>query len=124
MLLELITGKRPTDPMFKDGLDIVNFVDSNFPHQKSQVIDTRLTEERMDSYQTNMTPENVVHQCLASLLQVALSCTRRLPSERMNTKEIANKIHAIKATYVGLEAKKYGPTYIELDGSPPVTVGH
>lgn len=101
--------------MFKDGLDIINFVDSNFPHQIFQVIDARLTEKSMESNQTNMTPENAVYQCLVSLLQVALSCTRKLPGERMNMKQIANKMHAIKTTYVGLETKKYGPAYSELD---------
>ncbi|KAG8060303.1 hypothetical protein GUJ93_ZPchr0002g23859 [Zizania palustris] len=45
VLLEMMTGKRPTDPMFKDGLDIINFVESHFPDQIVHVIDCRLIEE-------------------------------------------------------------------------------
>uniref|UniRef100_A0A0A8YZJ1 Protein kinase domain-containing protein n=1 Tax=Arundo donax TaxID=35708 RepID=A0A0A8YZJ1_ARUDO len=106
VLLELMTGKRPTDPVFNDGLDIVKFVDSNFPHQIFQAIDTRLTEECRDFDPEKMTTGNAVYQCLVSLLQVALSCTHQLPSERVNMKQIANKMHDIKSSY---QAKKYDP---------------
>lgn len=107
VLLEMMTGKRPTDPMFKDGLDIINFVDINFPHQLSHVIDHRLLEECKDDLaQGMMVSENVVHQCLVSLLEVAMSCTRALPSERMNMKQTATKMHAIKTSYLGWKDKK------------------
>ncbi|KAK1618136.1 hypothetical protein QYE76_023653 [Lolium multiflorum] len=48
VLLEMMTGKRPTDPMFKDETNIVNFVDNNFPREIYHVLDTRLTEECKD----------------------------------------------------------------------------
>ena len=31
ILLEIITGRRPTDDMFKDGVNIRNFVESSLP---------------------------------------------------------------------------------------------
>jgi len=100
VLLEMFTGKRPTDPMFKDGLDIVNFVETNFPHQIFQVIDDHLIEECKDFCQRKIVQENVVNECMVTLLQVGLSCTRQLPSDRMNMKQIANKLHAIKASHL------------------------
>ncbi|CAN6238650.1 unnamed protein product [Urochloa humidicola] len=107
VLLEMMTGKRPTDPMFVDGFNLVNFVESNFPHQIHHIIDAHLKEECNNEFaQANMVPENVTHQCLASLLQVALSCAHPLPSERANMKEAASKIHAIKTTHLGWKSKK------------------
>jgi hypothetical protein len=107
VLLELITGKRPTDPMFKDGLDIVNFVLDKFPHQILEVIDERLTEECNNPSQENMTPEtgNAAYECLVSLVQVALSCTHQVPSERMNMRQIAHMIHETKTSYIGRKVK-------------------
>uniref|UniRef100_A0A0D3FM82 Receptor kinase-like protein Xa21 n=1 Tax=Oryza barthii TaxID=65489 RepID=A0A0D3FM82_9ORYZ len=107
VLLEMMTGKRPTDPIFKDGLDIVNFVASNFPHQIFQVIDAHLMEEYHEFVQANMVSENAFHQCLASLLQVALSCAQPLPGERMNMKEVATKMNEIKTSHLGWKLKRH-----------------
>ncbi|KAM3242245.1 hypothetical protein ACQJBY_054741 [Aegilops geniculata] len=101
VLLEMLTGKRPTDPMFTDGLDIVNFVGSEFPHQIHEVIDIYLKGECEDSAEARRVSEDSVHQCLVSLLQVAISCTHSIPSERANMRDTASKIQAIQASYLG-----------------------
>lgn len=101
VLLEMMTGKRPTDPMFNDGLDIVKFVGDNFPHQIDHVIDDHLKQESREFVQANIVTENAV----ASLLQVALSCAHPLPSGRVNMKVAASKIHAIKTSSLGWKSK-------------------
>lgn len=106
VLLEMMIGKRPTDSMFTDGLDLVKFVEDNFPHQIHHVIDGHLREECEELEQANMITETVIHQCLVSLLQVALSCAHQLPSERMNMKVAASKMHAINTSCLGWKSKK------------------
>lgn len=106
LVLEMLTGKRPTDPIFKDGLDIVNFVSSNFPHQIPDVIDVHLKEEFKEFAEARIVSEDPVYLCLVSLLQIALSCTRQFPSERANMRETASKIQAIKASYLERKTKK------------------
>jgi len=105
VLLEMLTGKRPTDPMFKEGVDIVNFVGSNIPNQIPDVIDVHLKEEFEVFAEARIVSEDPVRQCLVSLLQIALSCTHQLPSERANMRETASKIQAIQASYLGWKAK-------------------
>ncbi|KAG8071451.1 hypothetical protein GUJ93_ZPchr0006g45338 [Zizania palustris] len=102
VLLEMLVGKRPTDALFKDGIDIVSFVESNFPHQIFQVLDPYLIKELEDFVHGNVVPENAVEQCMVSLLQVALNCTRPLPSERIHMKQIAKQMQAIKARFVSV----------------------
>lgn len=106
VLLEIITGKRPTDPMFGDGLDIVSFVERNTPNQMLCLIDANLTEECKDLAQGNTQVESPVYQCLMALIQVALSCTRPLPSQRMSMKDIAGRMQTIKSSYLGLKTPK------------------
>lgn len=101
-LLEMLTGKRPTDPLFVNELNIFSFVERSFPDQILEVIDTHLQEECNAITQTNMVTKNGVHKCLVSLLQVALSCTRQFPSERMIMRETSSSIRAIKTSYVSL----------------------
>lgn len=101
-----MTGKRPTDPMFKDGLDIVNFVCSSLPHQLFDVIDHHLIQERGELSEASMVPENAIYQCLVSLLRVALACSCSLPNERLNMKQVASKMHEISNSYLAWKAKK------------------
>ncbi|KAM0865146.1 hypothetical protein ACQ4PT_043467 [Festuca glaucescens] len=106
ILLEMMTGKRPTDPMFEDGVSIVHFVDSNFPDEIVRVIDANLVEGCKDIAQASKISDNYVHECLVSVLQLALSCTHPIPSERMSMKEIASKMHTVKTSYIGRKAQE------------------
>ena len=45
LLLEMIIGKRPTEPIFEGGRNIINFVERNFPDQVLHIIDVHLQEE-------------------------------------------------------------------------------
>ena len=85
--------------MFANELNIVSFVERNFPDQILQVIDTPLQEECKPITQENIVTENGAYQCMFALLQVALSCTRQLPNERMTMREAASKIRVIKTSY-------------------------
>ncbi|KAM3368500.1 hypothetical protein ACQJBY_016805 [Aegilops geniculata] len=100
VLLEMLTGRRPTDPMFCEGLSIVNFVRRNFPDQILDILDASLRKECQDCSQDNLEGENEVHRCLLSLLKVALSCASQDPNERMNMREVATELHAIDVLYV------------------------
>jgi len=98
VLLEMLTGKRPTDNLFVNELNIVSFVERSFPDKILDVIDTPLQDD-VKTTQANMATENRAYQCLFSLLQIALSCTRQLPGERTTMREAASRIRAIKTKY-------------------------
>jgi predicted nucleic acid-binding protein len=95
----MFTGRRPTDHMFVDELNIVNFVERSFPDKILEVIDGSL-QDNMKSAQINMVTESEAYRCLFSILQLALSCTREIPSERMTMKEAASRIGLIKTTNI------------------------
>ena len=100
VLLEMLIGKRPTDSMFEGELNIVRFVERNFPDQMLRIIDTCLQEECKGFIQATVGTENEARRCLLSLVQVAISCTRLLPRERMNMREVAAYLHSIRRSYV------------------------
>uniref|UniRef100_A0A0E0K2E7 non-specific serine/threonine protein kinase n=1 Tax=Oryza punctata TaxID=4537 RepID=A0A0E0K2E7_ORYPU len=102
VLLEMLMGKRPTDPMFDSELNIVNFVGRNFPDLVLSIIDDQLKEECRSFIQETASVGNEVYQCLLSLLQVALSCARLFPRELMNMREVVNRLRAIKTSYDGV----------------------
>lgn len=99
VLLEMLIGKRPTDSMFENDLSITNFVERNFPDDILHIIDVHLQEECKGSIHAANKTQNATCQCLISLAQVALSCTHRIPTERMNMREVAIRLHAIQTSY-------------------------
>ena len=101
VLLEILIGKRPIDAMFMDGPDIISFVENSFQSQIFDVIDVHLVEECKNLTQDKNVPEKEINKCLLDLVQVAFSCTRSLPSERSNMKQIASEMHAIKVSQLG-----------------------
>jgi serine/threonine protein kinase len=45
LLLEMFTGKRPTDDMFQDGLNLHNYVEIALPGRVTEVVDPMLFRE-------------------------------------------------------------------------------
>jgi len=96
----MIIGKRPTDSLFDGGLSIASFVERSFPDQVLHIIDPHLQEECKGRIQASAGTINDVYPCVLSLVQVALACTRPFPRERMNMREVASNLHAIRKSYV------------------------
>ena len=96
VLMEILTGKRPTDPLFCNGFSIINFCKTSFPGQILDIVDAHLLEEYQDSARANRQKENRVLQCLLALMKVALSCTCQAPGDRINMREAAAELHEIK----------------------------
>uniref|UniRef100_A0A6N2MKD9 Serine-threonine/tyrosine-protein kinase catalytic domain-containing protein n=1 Tax=Salix viminalis TaxID=40686 RepID=A0A6N2MKD9_SALVM len=49
LLLEMFTGKRPTDDMFKDGLNLHNYAELALPGRVSEVVEPTLLQEDVES---------------------------------------------------------------------------
>jgi len=47
MVLEMMTGKRPTDNMFRESLNLHNYVRMALPDQIVQIVDPRLFCKKM-----------------------------------------------------------------------------
>lgn len=89
LLLEMFTEKRPTDDIFKDGLDLYNFVyEMNSPEQVMMIIYPSLNEENRD-----------LTECLISIFRIGLKCSTTLPTDRMNMNEVMRELLHIKDAF-------------------------
>lgn len=100
LLLEMITGKRPTDKMFMEGMSIVTYVQKNFPDQIMQIIDVNLQDDDNALHKITKASEARKYECLSSMLDIGLVCTQQSPKERPDMREVAGKLHTIRAVYV------------------------
>ncbi|XP_017984166.1 PREDICTED: probable LRR receptor-like serine/threonine-protein kinase At3g47570 [Theobroma cacao] len=104
LLLEIFTGKRPTDEMFKDGLNLHNLVRTALPERAVEMTDPILLQERVtgetvantsdcnESSQSN----KILLQCLNSIYEVELTCSAELPTVRMNMSEVVAELCLIR----------------------------
>ncbi|KAI3950746.1 hypothetical protein MKW92_032254 [Papaver armeniacum] len=86
LLLEMFTGKRPTDDMFMDGLNIHNFSKMHaFPERVLDIVDSRLLLELE-----------------ASIIQIGVICSSELPSDRINMNAVIVDVQAVKKRFLGI----------------------
>ncbi|XP_060669138.1 receptor kinase-like protein Xa21 [Ziziphus jujuba] len=108
LLLEMFTGKRPTDIMFRDGLNLHNFALTGLSNSVEEIVDARLlqTEDESSSNTTrsrNNRAQNQcrIHDCLISVIKIGVACSARLQSERMDIAKVVSELCHIKERLVG-----------------------
>nr|XP_010932807.1 probable LRR receptor-like serine/threonine-protein kinase At3g47570 [Elaeis guineensis] len=92
-------GKRPVDDAFNNGLTLHSFVKMAFPERIEEIIDPLLLIQDDDDPR-GRSPRRL-HQCLESAIRVGLTCSTLSPGERMNMRDVATEMHAIRNAYLG-----------------------
>ncbi|PON95217.1 Protein kinase-like domain containing protein [Trema orientale] len=131
LVLEMFTGRRPTDEMFKDDFNIHNFVKMALPEKLVQIVDSSLLtgeveeitmsrddgrsynnkggievdskEGNLISQKSNQISFHLRKKCLVSVLHIGLACSEESPNERMNMGDVIKELQHIKDAYMGNE---------------------
>ncbi|KAK9188355.1 hypothetical protein WN944_019756 [Citrus x changshan-huyou] len=98
LLLEMFTGKGPTNEMFTGNLTLHNFVKEALPERLAEIVDPVLLVGREEGE----TSEANAHkqwtrnfsgkECLVSVLGIGVICSSELPRERMSMEEVAAQL--------------------------------
>uniref|UniRef100_A0A5B7C9R3 non-specific serine/threonine protein kinase n=1 Tax=Davidia involucrata TaxID=16924 RepID=A0A5B7C9R3_DAVIN len=119
LLLEMFTGKRPTDEIFKDGLTIHKFALSE---NVMDIVDSSLLlveeEEEEEEDENEVEEIAIIHNddpqrisrsaredCLVSVMRIGLSCCTSLQKERMAMNVVVNKMLAVRDTLLDLKKR-------------------
>ena len=102
LILEMLTGKRPTDEMFKDGHNLHNYVKISIPDCLLQIVDSTILSKELkqadgDENLGLMHPK--VEKCLLSLFKIALACSMESPKERMSMVDVLRELNQIKSSF-------------------------
>ncbi|KAL4576195.1 hypothetical protein LXL04_012284 [Taraxacum kok-saghyz] len=98
LLLEVMTGKRPTDDIFNEGLSLHKFADIAFPDHVSDVIDNDLLNSlQEDAIATQCTLANAkkINECLSSTLKIGISCSLESPPQRLKIENVVHELQYI-----------------------------
>ncbi|CAN0929290.1 Probable LRR receptor-like serine/threonine-protein kinase At3g47570 [Linum grandiflorum] len=105
LLLELFTGKRPTDETFRDGLSLHNVVMSALSEQRTfEVVDPVLLNEllrRLTAHHNNTSNSSEearkdLEELMSSILEIGVSCSLDIPEERISMVDVLSRLTAVK----------------------------
>ncbi|KAL5703684.1 non-specific serine/threonine protein kinase [Ranunculus cassubicifolius] len=118
LLLETFTGKMPTNEMFKDGLNLYDFVSMALPDRVSEIVDASLFSETDgveedgeigESGNVNESEEAPALSrrtmqwkrldCFVSVLTIALSCCAPLPKDRTVVTDVVKKMIDVRQLF-------------------------
>ncbi|GMY22795.1 probable LRR receptor-like serine/threonine-protein kinase At3g47570 [Fagus crenata] len=109
LLLEMFTGKRPTDSIFQDSLNLHEFVKAALPKRIIDIIDPILLWERQeeeirmndaDTEDQNGSPK--IQECLVLILGIGVACSTEFPRERMNISAVVVELNKIRQNVLGI----------------------
>ncbi|CAI0415489.1 unnamed protein product [Linum tenue] len=92
LLLEMFTGRRPTDEAFKDGLNLHNFSAAALADKATEIVDPTVLLERQDDSSSSRSSDDhsknetqkVSTEAVVSIIQVGVECSNEMPRERMS----------------------------------------
>ncbi|KAI5669371.1 hypothetical protein M9H77_19224 [Catharanthus roseus] len=129
LLLEMLTGKRPTNEAFVGGLDLHNYVKMNLASkdQVVRIIDPRLLSTEIEENgetklkesngigvdEINVSNVNLLAAWNSSTLQnfivpmfeIALKCSERSPNDRMDMNEVLRQFEFIRDHFASAQIK-------------------
>jgi len=103
LLLEMFTGRSPTNDMFKDSLDLHRFAEAALPKGASEIADPVIwlheeakAKDTADAAKIRSRSE----ECLVSVIRLGVSCSKQQPRERMAMRDAAVEMRAIRDAYL------------------------
>ncbi|THG16651.1 hypothetical protein TEA_007476 [Camellia sinensis var. sinensis] len=99
LLLEMITGKRPTENMFEEGHNLHNFARMALPDRVMEIADPVLLDnEEEEARATTIQVNNgsKIVECLISMVNIGVACSTESPQGRMSISNILHELHLVK----------------------------
>ncbi|XP_055822825.1 putative receptor-like protein kinase At3g47110 [Solanum dulcamara] len=101
LLLEMFTGKRPTDSMFENGLTLHSFAKTAL---LDEIVDPMLlprsSRETQEEEGVLINPDDSsikqAQECLISILQIGVACSVESPRERMDIADVVKELQLIR----------------------------
>ncbi|KAJ9160385.1 hypothetical protein P3X46_025792 [Hevea brasiliensis] len=97
LLLEMFTGKRPTDDIFKEGWNLHKFAESALPNRVDEIVDPILFQGKSHLENPRSGSDNkTMMECFIFMVGIGIACSAELPANRMDISDAAKKLCLIR----------------------------
>ncbi|KAM5555353.1 hypothetical protein ABKV19_023318 [Rosa sericea] len=102
LLLEMFTGKRPTDHMFSDSLNLHNYVKTTLPELVSEISESLVLQEGTtnvaEAHRHSRLSERAqkIEECLTLILGIGIACSVESPTNRKDISDAASELQSIR----------------------------
>ncbi|KAH0691955.1 hypothetical protein KY289_019313 [Solanum tuberosum] len=106
LLLEMFTGRKPTDEMFKDNLNLHNYANVALPDRMMHLTDPILLQERDEhgmKYKVNDNTSSVGDiflSFLVKVIQIGVSCSVESPKERKRISDVVGELNSLRKLFL------------------------
>ncbi|XP_020525048.1 probable LRR receptor-like serine/threonine-protein kinase At3g47570 isoform X1 [Amborella trichopoda] len=124
LLLEMFTGKRPTNDMFLDGLTLREFVRNSYPDRVMEVADKRLLEEGGTNRGWEWKDE--MQSSLAAIMGIGLSCSMESAKGRSNMRDVLKNLQDTRNSILNLHSRREmeAPCDLSSSSGPTALISH
>ncbi|XP_059658312.1 putative receptor-like protein kinase At3g47110 [Cornus florida] len=106
LLLEMFTGKNPTNSMFTNNLSPHNYAKTALPDRVMAITDSELRSGFVAaSIRTSQCNIVRLEECLVSIFQIGVICSAELASERMDIRDVLLELHMIRNLFLQKEER-------------------
>jgi len=99
-LIELFTGKSPTNDMFKDGISLHHYAKVALPDNVTEIADANIWLREGANSSSDARHITRINECLSSVIQLGIMCSKQLPTERLSMSDAAAEMHSIRDKYI------------------------
>ncbi|KAF7825808.1 putative LRR receptor-like serine/threonine-protein kinase [Senna tora] len=113
LVLEMLTGRRPTEEMFKDGLNLHSYVKAAYPNNLWKIVDSVLlpmqVQEKTKSAMEEISIEEPIlkhpneEKAIHSLFGIGIACSVESPKERLNMMDVTRELNRIRNAFRSCE---------------------
>ncbi|XP_061996017.1 probable LRR receptor-like serine/threonine-protein kinase At3g47570 isoform X2 [Rosa rugosa] len=102
LLLEMFTGKRPTDYMFSDSLNLHNCVKTTLPELVSEISKSLVFQEGTTNvaeahrHSRLSVRAQKIEECLTLILGIGIACSVESPTNRKDISDVASELQFIR----------------------------
>jgi serine/threonine protein kinase len=99
-LIEMFTGKSPTNDMFRDGMNLHYYAEAALPHKIMEIADSNVWLHDGVNNSNDTRHITRTRECLSAVIQLGVLCSKQLPTERLSMNDAAAEMHAIRDKYI------------------------
>ncbi|XP_019195991.1 PREDICTED: probable LRR receptor-like serine/threonine-protein kinase At3g47570 [Ipomoea nil] len=103
LILEMLTGKSPTDELFKDGLNLHSYAKAGLADREVEIADPKILQERDEQIQMRKKGKSSEEKdkfdvCFVCMIKVGVACSVEFPADRMKIRDVVGELNKARKT--------------------------